>query len=238
MNTPPVPNIYNLQNAQLQEEIQRKFITRVYAWMAFGLLCTAGAALFTISIPSLLYAIVSTPFLLVGLLLGEVVLVVVLSAAVNRLNPTIAGMLYVGYAILNGITLSILVLVYTESSIAITFGVTACTFGIMTLYGYTTQRDLTKLGSLLLMGLIGLVLASLANLFLRNSAIYWVITYVGILIFVGLIAYDTQKLKRMSLALDQEGQVAQKASILGALALYLDFVNLFLLLLRLLGRRK
>jgi FtsH-binding integral membrane protein len=206
--------------------------------MTFGLLATAAAALFTISAPRLLMALVSTPFLLLGLFLVEIVMVVVLSAAVNRLSPVAAGALFVGYALLNGVTLSILVLIYTESSIAITFGVTACTFGIMTLFGYTTHRDLTKLGSLLIMGLIGILLASVVNLFLRNSAVYWIITYVGVLIFVGLVAYDTQRLKRMSVALDGQGEIRQKASVLGALALYLDFINLFLLLLRILGRRK
>ena len=238
MNPSPIPSIYNVQTTQAQEEIQRGFITRVYAWMTLGLFVTAAAAWFTISVPNLLLAIVTSRFLFLGLILGELALVIILSAAVNRLSPVIAGLLFVGYAVLNGVTLSILILIYTEASIALTFGVTACTFGIMTLYGYTTQRDLTRLGSLLFMGLIGLVLASLLNLFLRNPAIYWVITYVGILIFIGLIAYDTQKLKAMSLTLDGQGQVTQKASILGALRLYLDFINLFLLLLRVLGRRK
>jgi FtsH-binding integral membrane protein len=211
---------------------------RVYAWMAFGLLMTAGAALFTISTPGLLMAIVTNRILFLGLLGGELLLVVVLSAAVNKVSAVMAGLLFFGYAVLNGVTLSVLILLYTQSSIAVTFGVTACTFGIMTLFGYTTQRDLTRLGSLLIMALIGLVLASLANLFFNNPAIYWIITYAGILIFTGLVAYDTQKLKRMSLGLGEEGQVVQKASILGALMLYLDFINLFLLLLRILGKRK
>jgi FtsH-binding integral membrane protein len=224
--------------SEVQEETQRGFIMRVYAWMAFGLLMTAGAALFTISTPGLLMAIVTNRILFLGLLGGELLLVVVLSAAVNKVSAVMAGLLFFGYAVLNGVTLSVLILLYTQSSIAVTFGVTACTFGIMTLFGYTTQRDLTRLGSLLIMALIGLVLASLANLFFNNPAIYWIITYAGILIFTGLVAYDTQKLKRMSLGLGEEGQVVQKASILGALMLYLDFINLFLLLLRILGKRK
>ncbi len=146
--------------------------------------------------------------------------------------------MFAGYAVLNGVTLSVLTLVYTASSIATAFGITACTFGIMTLFGYTTQRDLTKLGSLLIMGLIGVLLASIVNIFLGNSAIYWITTYLGVLIFVGLVAYDTQKLKRLSLGVSQDGQMAQRASILGALTLYLDFVNLFLFLLRILGNRR
>jgi FtsH-binding integral membrane protein len=238
MNTPQIPSIYNNQTAEMQAEIQRGFITRVYAWMTFGLILTAAAALVTVSIPEVLNAIVTNRTLFFGLVIGELVLVMVLSGAINRFPPAVAGLLFAGYALLNGVTISFIVLIYTESSIAITFGVAACTFGIMTLFGFTTQRDLTKMGSLLIMALIGIVLASLLNMFLNNSAIYWITTYVGDLIFIGLIAYDTQKLKRMSLALDEDGQMAQKASIMGALALYLDFINLFLMLLRIMGRRK
>jgi uncharacterized protein len=238
MNTPQVPSIFNNQASEMQAEIQRGFISRVYAWMTFGLILTAAAAFVTVSIPELLMAIVTNRILFFGLVIGELVLVMVLSGAINRFPPAVAGLLFAGYAVLNGITISILMLIYTEASIAITFGVTACTFGIMTLFGFTTQRDLTKMGSLLIMALIGIVLASVVNIFLNNPAIYWITTYVGVLIFIGLIAYDTQKLKRMSLTLGEDGQIAQKASIMGALALYLDFINLFLLLLRIMGRRK
>lgn len=238
MNYQQYPSVYNSQPAEIQEEIQRNFITRVYGWMAFGLLVTAGAALATISLPGVLNTIISNQFLYLGLIVGELALVVILSAAVRKLSPAAAGLLFIGFAVLNGVTLSFLVLLYTQSSIAVTFGITACTFGIMTVYGYTTQRDLTKLGNLLIMALIGMILASVVNIFFRSSAIYWITTYIGVIIFVGLVAYDTQKLKRMSLSLGQEAGVVNKASILGALSLYLDFINLFLLLLRILGRRK
>jgi FtsH-binding integral membrane protein len=231
MNTPQIPSIFNQQATEMQAEIQRGFIARVYAWMALGLIVT-------VSIPEVMMAIVSNRILFFGLIIGELVLVMVLSGAINRFPPAIAGLLFSAYAVLNGITISIIMLIYTESSIAITFGVTACTFGIMTLFGFTTQRDLTKMGSLLIMALIGMVLASVVNIFLNNPAIYWITTYVGVLIFIGLVAYDTQKLKKMSLALSDDGQMVQKASIMGALALYLDFINLFLLLLRIMGRRK
>jgi uncharacterized protein len=238
LNYPQTPSIYNTQPAEMQEEIQRSFITRVYAWMAFGLLIPAAAALATISVPGVLATIVSNRLLFFGLMIGELGLVVVISAAVQKLSPISAGLLFIGYAVLNGVTLSILVLIYTQSSIAITFGITACTFGIMTLYGYTTKRDLTKLGSLSLMGLVGIILASLANLLLKSSALYWIISYVGVLIFIGLTAYDTQKLKRISLSFGLDTDQSRKASIIGALSLYLDFINLFLMLLRILGRRK
>jgi FtsH-binding integral membrane protein len=238
MNYTQIPSTYNTQLTAQQEELQRSFIVRVYAWMVIGLVITAVAAWLTTSIPALQEAIFTNIPVFFGLLIGELVLVIVLSAAVNRLSPALATLLFAGYAALNGVTLSFLMLVYTDASIFLTFGVTACTFGIMTLFGYTTQRDLTKLGSLLIMALIGLIIASVANIFFASSTLYWIVTYVGILIFIGLIAYDTQKLKRMSLSLGTDGSMAQKASIIGALQLYLDFVNLFLLLLRLLGKRR
>ncbi len=238
MNNMQYPSIYNNQASEIQAEIQRGFITRVYAWMTFGLVLTALAAGFTLMVPGLLPAIMTSPFLFLALIGGELLLVVVLSAAVNRLSSVAAGLLFFAYAVLNGVTLSVILLLYTRSSIAVTFGVTACTFGIMTLFGYTTHRDLTRLGSLLFMALIGMILATVVNLFLNNPAVYWITTYLGILIFVGLVAYDTQRLKRMALGLGEDGEMANKASVLGALMLYLDFVNLFLLLLRILGKRR
>jgi len=238
MNNMQSPSVYNNQTVEQQEEIQRSFILRVYAWMTLGLIVTTAAALWTIYTPGLLHTIVTTPLLFIGLLMGELVLVMVLTAAVSRMTPAIAGLTFMGYAVLVGVTFSVLTVIYTSTSIASTFGITASTFGIMTLFGYTTHRDLTKLGNLLIMALIGLIIAMLANLFFKSPAIYWVTTFLGILIFIGLVAYDTQKLKKMSLAVSQDGEVAAKASILGALSLYLDFINLFLLLLRLFGRRK
>jgi FtsH-binding integral membrane protein len=220
------------------EEIQRSFITRVYAWMTMGLVITAGASLFTLYTESILMTIVSNRWVFFGLIIAELGLVIFLTAAINRLTPVLAGLAFFGYAGLNGLTLSILFLVYTSASIIETFFICACMFGIMSLFGYTTKRDLTSWGSLLFMGLIGLILGMAFNLFFQSPAVYWITTILGILIFVGLIAYDTQKLKNMSLSLGGEEEVAQRASILGALALYLDFINLFLLLLRIFGRRK
>ncbi len=237
MNYNQYPSVYNQQSVEAQEAAQRSFILRVYGWMAVGLVVTALAALFTVATP-LIRILVSNMILFFGLMIGELVMVVVLSRAINRFSAMTAGLLFLAYSVLNGVTLSIILLVYTGASIAITFGITACTFGIMTLFGYTTQRDLTKMGSLLIMALIGFLIASVVNIFLNSSALYYIITYIGILIFIGLVAYDTQKLKRMAAGLGEEGQALQKASILGALMLYLDFINLFLLLLRLLGRRR
>lgn len=238
MNYTQIPSTFNNQLTAQQEEIQRSFIVRVYGWMVIGLVITALAAFFTLAVPAILEAVLSAPYIFLGLMIVELVMVVVLSAAVNRLSPVIAAALFAGYAALNGVTLAFLMLFYTSTSIALTFGITAATFGIMTLFGYTTQRDLTKLGSLLIMALLGLIIASIANIFFASSGLYWIVTYAGILIFVGLVAYDTQKLKRMSLSVSADGSMAQKASIIGALQLYLDFINLFLLLLRLLGKRR
>ena len=238
MNSFQQPSAFNLQANEMQTNIQRGFIERVFAWMTFGLIITTLSAFITVAIPGVVETLVSNTFIFIGLVVAELAVVIILSAAINRFPPAIAGLLFTGYAVLNGITLSLILLVYTSSSIAVTFGVTACTFGIMALFGFTTKRDLTKLGSLLIMALIGMILASVVNIFLNSSLVYWITTYIGILIFVGLVAYDTQKLKRMSLSLGGDGQLAQRASIMGALALYLDFINLFLFLLRFLGNRK
>jgi len=220
------------------DEIQRGFITRVYAWMTLGLIITAMASLFTLINTTFLTALLSNNWLFFGLLFTELGLVIFLTAAINRLSPALAGLAFIVYASLNGITLSFLFLLYTSSSIIETFVICAAMFGIMSIFGYTTKRDLTSLGNLLLMGLIGLILSMLLNLLFQSTVIYWVATVVGILIFIGLIAYDTQKLKNMSLSVSGEQDVERKASIMGALALYLDFINLFLLLLRIFGRRK
>jgi uncharacterized protein len=159
-----------------------------------------------------------------------------LSAGIGRLAPTTASALFIVYAALNGLTMAAIFLVYTRTSIASTFFITASTFGVMSLYGYTTKRDLTKMGSLLFMALIGLILASLVNFFLKSTALYWIITYAGVLIFVGLIAWDTQKIKRLSTQATDETS-GRRIAIIGSLMLYLDFINLFLFLLRIFGKR-
>ena len=148
-----------------------------------------------------------------------------------------AGIVFLLYSVLNGLTLSMVFLIYTSSSIASTFLVTAATFGVMSAYGYMTKKDLTSIGNLAFMALIGLIIGSVVNIFLQSEIMYWVITYAGVLIFVALTAYDTQKIKRMA-AYDDTQEVSKKKSIMGALTLYLDFVNLFLYLLRFMGDRK
>jgi FtsH-binding integral membrane protein len=213
---------------------QQKFITRVYGWMSGALVVTAVVAYLTAHTYAILQLVAPLFF---PLLIIELVVVLVLSWAINKISAGVATILFVLYSVLNGLTLSMIFLLYTSSSIASTFFVTAATFGAMSAYGYYTKKDLTTWGNLLRMALIGLVLASVVNIFLGSDMIYWITTYAGILIFVGLTAYDTQKLKNMNM-IGMDGDTAEKGAIMGALALYLDFINLFLLLLRLLGKRR
>jgi uncharacterized protein len=213
---------------------QNALVRQVYAWMGCGLALTAIVALITVSSPELLQAIVGNRLVFYGLMIGELALVFTLSGAINRMSAGVATMLFIGYSALNGLTLSVIFLVYTADSIASTFAVSAAMFGAMSVYGYTTKKDLTSWGNFLFMGLIGIVIASLVNLFMRNDAASWVISAIGVIVFTGLTAYDTWKIKAMA----AEGAEGRKPAILGALTLYLDFINLFLMLLRLMGGRR
>ncbi len=221
-----------------QTEIdERTFISQVYLWMTTALVVTAIVAAWISSNTLFVYQLVGSSLFWI-LLIGELVMVFGLTLFIRRMSATVATLVFFGYAALNGVTLSLIFLVYTDASITSTFLVTAATFGAMSIYGYFTKRDLTVFRSFLIMGLIGFVIASIVNLFLNSTTVYWIITYIGILIFVGLTAYDTQKLKRLASGGFAGGEMERKASILGALTLYLDFINLFLLLLRVLGARR
>ena len=216
--------------------LENSFVSKVYGWMSLGLLTTAAVSYWVVNTPAMLKFIFSSRWIFFGLLIGELILVGYLSAAINKISTKSAQILFFLYAGLNGLTLSFIFLVYTASSIASTFLVTALTFGVMSVYGYTTKKDLTGMGNFMLMGLLGIIIASLVNIFLHSPAVYWVVTYIGVFVFVGLAAYDAQRIKNMA----QEGLSGsnyQKAAILGALAVYLDFINLFLFLLRIMGRR-
>jgi FtsH-binding integral membrane protein len=213
---------------------QNEFIRQVYAWMGAGLTITAVMALFTLASPVIIQALAGNRLLFYGMMIGELVLVFSLVGAVNRLSPAVATLLFVAYSALNGVTLSILALVYTANSIASTFVITAGMFGAMSVYGYVTKRDLTSMGSFLFMGLIGVVIASVVNIFIGSSAVSWVISAIGVIVFTGLTAYDTWKIKEMA----AQGVGGRKPAILGALTLYLDFINLFLMLLRFTGDRR
>ena len=218
--------------------VQGEFIRRVYNWMGLGLAATALVALYTASNPTLLKMIFGNSLVFFGLILAELGLVIWLSAAINRLHYSTASAMFFIYSALNGLTLSVIFLAYTSTSITSTFFVTAGTFGATSIYGYTTKRDLSSWGSFLFMGLIGIILASVVNIVLQSPMMYWLVTYAGILVFVGLTAYDTYKLKEMALAGFADEEAEGKSAVMGALALYLDFINLFLMLLRILGSRR
>lgn len=213
---------------------QNALVRQVYAWMGAGLTVTAFMALVTLSSPSILNAILGNRLLFFGLMIGELALVFTLSGAINRLSASAATLIFIAYSALNGVTLSVVALAYTASSIGSTFVITAGMFGAMSIYGYTTKRDLTSWGSFLFMGLIGVVIASVVNIFMASSAVSWVISGIGVMVFTGLTAYDTWKIKAMA----AQGTEGRKPAILGALTLYLDFINLFLMLLRFTGNRR
>ncbi len=218
--------------------ITNTFFQKVYLWMMVGLAMTALASAFMLSSQTAQQLIFGNKMVFYGLIIAEFGMVIAISAAINKMSATTATLMFVAYSALNGITFAAIFMIYTRSSIVSTFLVTAGTFGAMSLYGYVTKKDLTGFGSFLFMGLIGIVIASVVNIFLQSEMIYWVTTYIGVFVFVGLTAYDTQKIKQIGQAGFANGEDQQKAAILGALRLYLDFINLFLMLLRIMGNRR
>jgi hypothetical protein len=222
------------------QEGVRLAIRRVYLWMTLGLLTTGIIAFGISASPALLNLVVGNPIVFFGAMIAELVVVITLSAAINKLSPSVAALLFFGYAALNGITMAIIFLIYTGTGIAFSFFATASMFAAMSVVGYTTHVDLTKFGSLLMMGLIGLLVGSVINIFLASSVLYWIITYAGIALFVGLTAYDTQWIKNATVRAVSAGdmQMENRVGIMGALRLYLDFINIFLLILRVAGGRR
>lgn len=216
---------------------QAVFMNKVYAWMSAALLITGFVAYWAATTPAVINAIVTNRILFYALILGEFGLVIWISARINQMTSERANLLFITYAALNGLTLSTIFLIYTSSSIATTFFITAGTFAAMSFYGYTTKKDLTSWGNLLFMALLGLIIASLVNMFLQSPFFNYLLSWGGVVIFVGLTAYDTQKIKQMANEMDSE-ENAKKGAVIGALSLYLDFVNLFLYLLRLFGDRR
>ena len=211
----------------------------VYLWMTLALAVTGLTAAYVAMNPGWVYAIATNSVLFFGLIIAELAVVMILSARIARLSFATAGLMFATYSVLNGVTLSVIFLAYTMSSIATTFFVTAGTFGAMTLVGYTVKKDLSAMGRVLIMALIGLIIASIVNMFVASSALDWAITYIGVLVFVGLTAYDTQKIKQMMLMHgDEVNDGTMKLALMASLTLYLDFINLFLYLLRIFGRRE
>ena len=216
---------------------QRSILKNVYSWMALGLAITGVVAMYVAGNEQLFQSIVMNQGLFFGLIIGELALVWFLSARIQTMSPGAATLSFAGYAVLNGITLSVIILAYTGASIAVTFFVAASTFGVLSIYAVTTRRELGGMGQYLFAGLIGIIIASVVNMFIGSATIDYIISFIGVVLFMGLTAYDTQMIKRWS---DQMSGSADEAdymrvSILGALKLYLDFINLFLFLLRFLG---
>jgi FtsH-binding integral membrane protein len=222
------------------EVLVNEFVRSVYNWMAFALALTGFVAFYVSQSPSMTRLIFGNPMLFFVLILAELGLVFSIGGMVNRMSAGTATSLFVIYSALNGVTLSFIFLAYTSTSIASTFFICAGTFVGCSIYGWTTKKDLTSWRGFLMMGLIGIIIASLVNMFIRSSGMSVIISYIGVIVFVGLTAYDTQKLKNMALTQPAglDAGVVRKGAILGALSLYLDFINLFLMLLRIFGQSR
>ena len=212
------------------------YLSSVFRYMAGGLCITAFISYFTIQSPVFMASLINNPFLYIALLVIEVVVAMYLSLRISTFSAQKATAIFILYSALNGITLAPLLFFYTGASVVKTFFICAGMFGAMSIYGHSTKRDLTSWGSFLFMGLIGIIIASLANFFFKSSAVNAAITYIGVFIFLGLTAYDVQKLKEFGQNMPTDNPtVAQRGIILGALTLYLDFINLFIYLLRIFG---
>ena len=235
-------NIQSAQNtADARTQVQvNSFIRSVYNWMAAGLGLTGVVALYISNSEAMLQVIFGNPLIFFGLIAAELGMVFYLSARVQKIQATTATALFILYSALNGVTLSFIFIAYTPASITSTLFVCAATFVACSIFGFTTKKDLTSLGSFMFMGLIGIIIASLVNLFIQSSAITTIVSYIGVLVFVGLTAYDTQKLKHMARTQPAglDAGVVRKGAIMGALSLYLDFINLFLMLLYIMGGRE
>ena len=208
---------------------------KVYVWMALALAITGVTAFGVANSPNIMIAIYSNRAVFWGLIIAELALVFVVSGMINRLSLTTATLLFTLYSVLNGVVLSSIFVIYSGTSIAKVFFITAGTFAAMAVYGYTTKRDLSTMGRLMFMGLIGLIIASIVNLFIKSSGLDLILSYIGVIVFVGLTAWDTQKIKQMLAMQEDIDEGAQKIALVGALSLYLDFINLVLYLLRIFG---
>jgi len=222
------------------EALVNDFVRSVYNWMAIALALTGFVAFYVSNSPTLVRLVFGNPILLIALILGELGLVFYISGRIDKISAGTATSLFVIYSALTGVTLSFIFLVYTSTSIVSTFFICAGTFVGCSIYGWSTKKDLTSWGGFFMMGLIGIIIASLVNMFIRSSAMSMIISYIGVFVFVGLTAYDTQKIKKMAIAqpANLDGAVVRKGAILGALSLYLDFINLFLMFLRIFGRSR
>lgn len=233
-------NTANTQNTVVSETAFSKLMRNVYAWMCAGLLMTALTAMGVAKNAELFTMLMTNKLLFWGIMIAEIALVIYLSARIMRMSFFSASLCFAAYSILNGVTMSFIFMAYTTESIAQTFLITAGTFGAMSLVGFFIKKDLSGLGRMLIMLLIGLIIASVINIFLASSTMTVILNYLGVIIFVGLTAYDTQKIKQMLQYSSYYGisEQTQKMALLGSLTLYLDFINMFLYLLRIFGNRE
>lgn len=227
----------SVTDLEWQQTVQKTLMRNVYGWMSLALVITAVMAYYTSQSYNLLNFLFASKGIWV-LLIAEIALVVILSARIHKISFATAGVLFALYSIVNGMTLSSIFLVYTQSSLTSTFFIAAGTFAGMAVVGSLIKKDLSGIGRIAIMALIGLIIASVVNIFLNNSALDWAISLIGVVIFVALTAYDAQKIKDMIFVCDDVNEQTQKIALLGALSLYLDFINLFLYLLRLFGKRE
>ena len=220
------------------EVAERMTMNRVYGWMSLALVVSALSALFTAQSPAMLGFIFGSKFAFFGLIIAELALVWYMSARIMSLRFSTAALLMGAYSVLNGVTLSSVLLVYAQATVQAAFLATAVTFAVMSAIGYFTKTDLTRMGGILIMALIGVIVATVVNFFLKSDGLPTVITYLGLLVFIGLTAYDTQKIKQTLLVQDQLAMQVdiRKIALMGALNLYLDFINMFLYILRLMDR--
>ena len=240
-------DLERLQQEVLNEKESRRWessttlpvlMRKVYTWMTLALVITGVTAWGVAHSPAILQMIMTNKILFLCLLFAELILVWSVSAAINRLSLTTATLLFVLYSVLNGVTMSFIFLAYTYESVTNVFLITAGTFAAMAFFGYFTKTDLSSIGRILFMALIGLIIATLVNIFVKSSGFGMILNYLGVLIFVGLTAWDTQKIKNMLSMAEDTGETAQKVALMGALSLYLDFINLFIHLLRIMGNNR
>ena len=233
-NTMPYP----MSRAHL-DEVFPTIMRTVYAWMFVGLLITTAVAVFVVNTPALMRVIFGTPLVFFGIIIGEFALVIAIMSGINRLAPGTALLLFFLYSGLNGLTISTIFFAYQLGQVALAFIASACLFAAMSIIGYSTKKDLSGWGRYLFIALVGIIIASVVNLFLANGVLDWIVTYVGVFVFLGLTIYDTQRIRKWTeqLLASGSGEAAiSRMGVLGALRLYLDFINLFLMILRLTRR--
>lgn len=238
MDYEEITNVYSRERELEMSSAFPVLMRKVYLWMTLALVITGFTAYYVATSETLMMTLFTNQILFWGLVIGELVLVFSLSAAINRLSLTTATLMFVLYSVINGATMSFIFLAYTASSITNVFLITAGTFAVMAVFGYFTKTDLTSWGKILMMALIGIIIATIVNIFTKSEGLAMILNYLGVLVFVGLTAYDSQKIKQMLMMAPDAGEAAQKVALLGALSLYLDFINLFLYLLRLFGSRR